>query len=261
MTSNNYDAWADIYDSVYSYVREDIPYYVEKALLANGKVIELGCGTGRVSIPIAESGVEIVGLDLSEAMLEVARRKTEKLKKPKDYLTFHTGDMRNFTLYKSYELFNLAIIPFRGFLSLLTVEDEISTLMNIRRHLVPGGKLIFNIFMPDLNMLLQEGDTAYHLRDVTDSESGNRYVLWQQSSYDNYLQIISIRVIIEQLDLYDEVIKRFYRNFQLRYIHYWEMHHLLGMCGYEIVNILGDFEGTPFDGTSSEMIWETRVLP
>ena len=77
MTS--YDGWADVYDSIYAYVREDIPFYVQEAARSGGPVLELGCGTGRVTLPIAESGVDIVGLDNSERMLEIARSKARLL--------------------------------------------------------------------------------------------------------------------------------------------------------------------------------------
>ena len=253
--SSTYDSWADIYDSVYSYVRDDIPFYVEEALRAGGRVLELGCGTGRVAIPIAEAGVDIVGVDFSTVMLDVARRKMERLQGLKGSLTLVNADMRDFSFGEPDEKFSLVIIPFRGFLSLLTVEDEVNTLLNIKRHLAPGGRLIFNIFVPDLNMLLQEGDTPYHFRDVIDPQTGTRYVLWQQSGCDNYNQIISARIIIEELDSDGVVVKRLYRDFQLRYVHYWEMHHLLVMCGYEVLDVFGDFDGTPFDEASSEMVW------
>ena len=68
MSPSAYDQWASIYDSVYSYVRDDIPFYVKQALDSGGDVLELGCGTGRVTIPIAEAGVDIVGLDLDHAL-------------------------------------------------------------------------------------------------------------------------------------------------------------------------------------------------
>ena len=61
MSNSGYDQWAEIYDSVYSYVREDIPFYVEEARRAGSPILELGCGTGRVALPIAEAGLEIVG--------------------------------------------------------------------------------------------------------------------------------------------------------------------------------------------------------
>ena len=132
-------------------------------------------------------------------------------------------------------------------------------LLGIKRHLAPGGKLIFNIFVPDLNMLVQQGDLPYHFRDVTDPDTGARFVLWHQSAYDNHNQIISARVITEELDQSGAMVKRFYRDFQVRYVYRWEMHHLLSRCGYEVVDMFGDFQWSPFDETSTEMVWVVGV--
>ncbi len=252
---SSFDQWADVYDSVYSYVTEDIPFYIDEARSAGGSVLELGCGTARVAIPIAQAGIEIVGLDSSPAMLEVARRKAEKAPGARG-LRLVEADMRDFSLD---EVFDLVTIPFRGFLSLLSVEDQVQTLANVRTHLAPGGKLAFNIFVPDLNMLVQEGDVAYHLRDVTDSDTGRRLVLWHQSAYDNHNQIINARVIVDNLEADGVVGTRFYRDFQLRYSYRWEIRHLLEVCGFEIVDLFGDFERSPFDEASTEMVWVARV--
>ena len=252
---SSFDQWAEVYDSVYAYVTEDIPFYIDEARSAGGSVLELGCGTGRVAIPIAQAGIEIVGLDSSQAMLEVARRKAKKAPRARG-LRLVDADMRDFSLD---EVFDLVIIPFRGFLSLLSVEDQVRTLANVRAHLAPGGKLAFNIFVPDLNMLVQEGDVAYHLRDVTDSDTGRRLVVWHQSAYDNHNQIIDARVIVDELGVDGVVGMRFYRDFQLRYSHRWEIRHLLEVCGFEIVDLFGDFERSPFDETSTEMVWVARV--
>ncbi|MDA1349028.1 MAG: class I SAM-dependent methyltransferase [Chloroflexi bacterium] len=255
--ASTYDQWADIYDSVYSYVRDDIPFYVDEAKRAGGTVLELGSGTGRVSFPIAEAGVDIVGVDFSPRMLDVARGKLSGLSDGSGSLSFIEADMQDFSLVEENGpgKFDLAIIPFRGFLSLLSVADQIRTLVNIKRHLAPGGWLAFNIFVPDINMLASEGDIAYHFRDVTDPVSGTRWVLWHQSKCDNYNQIINARTIVEELDDQGAVARKLYRDFQLRYAHIWEMHHLLGLCGYEMVDLFGDFERTPFDEDSSEMVW------
>ncbi len=252
---SSFDQWADVYDSVYSYVTEDIPFYIDEARSAGGSVLELGCGTARGSIPIAQAGIEIVGLDSSPAMLEVARRKAEKAPGTRR-LRLVEADMRDFSLG---EVFDLVIIPFRGFLSLLSVEDQVRTLASVRTHLASGGKLAFNIFVPDLNMLVQEGDVAYHLRDVTDSDTGRQLVVWHQSAYDNHNQIISARVMVDELGVDGVVGRRFYRDFQLRYSHRWEIRHLLEVCGFEIVDLFGDFERSPFDETSTEMVWVARM--
>ena len=250
MDISPYDAWADIYDSVYSYVNEDIPFYVEEAVRSGGPVIELGSGTGRVAIPIALSGIDVVGLDSSSLMVKKAREKAERSGASK--LQLIQADMINFKLDGK---FSLAIVPFRGLLSMLSVKDAERALLNIRRHLTPGGTLIFDIFVPDLNMMVQEGDVPYHFRDVTDPTTGRRLVIWNQASYDSHSQIMNIRSTIEELDHSGSVSRKMYRDFALRYMFRWEMHYLLKACGYDILELYGDFRRQDFDEDSTEMIW------
>ena len=250
MDISPYDAWAEIYDSVFSYVNEDIPFYVDEAVRSGGPVIELGCGTGRVAIPIALSGIDVVGLDSSSLMIERARKKAEQI--GVSNLKLVQADMIDF---KFDDKFPLAIVPFHGLLSLLSLKDIERTLLNIRRHLTPEGKLIFDIFVPDLNMMVQEGDVPYHFRDVTDPNTGRRLVIWNQASYDSHSQIMSIRSTIEELDLSGRVASKMYRDFALRYIFRWEMHYLLRACGYDILELYGDFRRQEFDENSTEMVW------
>ncbi len=249
---NDFDEWADIYDRVYSYVTEDIHFYVDEALNIGGTVLELGCGTGRVCIPIADTGADVVGLDLSSSMIKVAKRKSKSLMSDSGSLTLIQGDMRNFSLDT---VFDLIVIPFRGFLSLLSVSDQIDTFNSIKRHMDTNTRLIFNMFVPDNNMLVQDSDVAYHLRDVTDPVSGSTYTLWNQSHCDNYNQIIDTRLIIDELDNRGVVSQRIYRDFQIRYSHRWEIDHLLARCGFTVVDLFGGFDRSVFDEFSSEMVW------
>ena len=256
--ASTYDAWAAVYDAVYAYVSDDLPYYVGEALRTGGPVLELGCGTGRVALALARAGVDVVGVDFSPGMLATARRNVDAAGSLDGYVRLVEADMRGLEPELVGGPFPLALIPFRGFLSLLTVPDQVSTLQNIKGHLAPGGELIIDLFVPDPEMLVQEGDTPRHFRDVTDPRTGARYVLWQQSAYDNYNQVIDARIIVERLDAGGVVEERRYLDFQIRYIHYWEMRHLLAACGYEVLEVLGDFDRSPFDDTSTEMIWRVR---
>ena len=251
-----YDNWAEVYDSIYSYVREDIPFYVDEASRSGGPVLELGCGTGRVTLPIAHSGVDIVGLDNSEAMLDVAMGKTQRISNEQGNVEFIRADMRDFSLGRR---FPLIIIPFRGFLALMTVEDQIRCLNNIKLHLAPDGRLIFNVFAPNLEMLVEDEDTAFHLRDVTDVKTGRQLVLWQQTRVDNFNQVLSVRIIADELDQDGTVPRRFYRDYQIRYAHRLELMHLLERCGFEVADLYGDFEASPFDEDSEEMVWVAMV--
>jgi SAM-dependent methyltransferase len=123
----------------------DVPFYLRLARQsadAGHAVLDLGCGTGRVTLPIAREGIETVGLDNAPAMLDVARRKAaaEALDVP-----WIEADMRDFQIDRS---FGLIIIPYRSFLHLLTGEDQMSCLASVREHLVPGGRFALNFFTP-----------------------------------------------------------------------------------------------------------------
>ena len=132
------------------------------------------------------------------------------------------------------------------------------TLNNIRTHLAPGGKLIFNIFVPDPEAIVQPRDIPYHFRDVVDPRTGETFVIWMQSHYDSFNQLTYARLIIETLDESRTVISKIYRDFWLSYIYRWEMHHLLTTCGFEVEELYGDFEYGPFDELSTEMVWIAR---
>src|SRR5881409_766472 len=125
--SDDYAPIADLYDLVPLYnERSDIAFFVEAALAAGGSVLELGCGTGRVLIPTARAGVEIVGVDASPHMLRVCH---ERLQPEPDAVrsrvTLVQADMRSFEIDRR---FTLATIPFRPFQHLLTVDDQLACL-------------------------------------------------------------------------------------------------------------------------------------
>ena len=125
----------------------DTPFYLGLARHAAARrqtVLELACGTGRVTLPIARAGIEIAGLDNAPAMLDIARRKAaaEGLD-----IAWFEADMRHFDLDRR---FGLVIVPYRSFLHLLTDEDQAACLSAVFRHLESGGRLALNFFAPPL---------------------------------------------------------------------------------------------------------------
>jgi SAM-dependent methyltransferase len=247
-----FDEWAGLYDWATAWKQEDIPFYIEEARSSGGPVLELGCGTGRVAIPIARAGIEIVGLDSSTEMLRVARRKARGLGPLPGKLTWVQRDMHRFSLKRR---FALVIIPFRGFLSLLNVEEQRRCLEAVKAHLAPDGKLVFDAFVPDLDMLTDDGSTLFHFRDVPHPDTGHRLVIWHQNRFDNHSQVNNARTIMEDVDQTGEVVRRVYRDFQIRYVHRYEAQHLLELSGFRILDIFGDFDRQPFDEASTEMVW------
>ena len=250
---NHFDSWAEIYDWVFAWKRDDIDFYVEQARQSEGPVLELGSGTGRIAFPIAQAGVEIVGLESSTAMLREARRKTaNQPESSRGNLVWVDGDMRDFSLGRR---FALVIIPFRGFLSLLSVEEQLDSLRCIRDHLAPGGRLVFDVFVPDLDMLVDDDSTPFYVEDVPHPDSDRRLIIWHHNRFDNHNQINNARTILEEVDSTGEVVRRLYREFQIRYMHRFEAQHLLELAGFRVEELYGDFELGPFDEDSTDMVW------
>jgi SAM-dependent methyltransferase len=236
----------------------DIEFYRILALeaAATGKpVLELGCGTGRVSIPIGQSGVSITGLDRSPAMLEIARAKSAGI----ENIRWTEGDMADFELEERY---GLVIIPCRSFLLLLTVAEQKGCLEAIRRHLAGGGKLALNFFNPDIAILARRAWRNKETFRVPDPTLDSPRQRTFRREVDTRYQIAEQRIEEGRLDqeLTDTgaFISRIYRNFRLRYVFRVEMQYLLELMGFEVEALYGSFRGEPFEDGSSEMVWVAR---
>jgi len=139
-----YDAIARLYDPWSRSVTEDVPFYLEEARKAGGPVVELGVGTGRIAVPIAADGIRVIGVDSSPAMLVVCRERAE-LAGVAHLLDLRLGDLRDPPVE---ERVRLVICPFRSYLHLLTDRDRLRALRAARGLLVPGGRLVFDVFTP-----------------------------------------------------------------------------------------------------------------
>ncbi len=246
------------YDAQAQGVPGDVEFYLalaKRAQAANQPVLELACGTGRVAIPIAREGVSIVGLDQSQAMLERAREKSAEL----DSARWVEGDMRDFALP---ERFGLVFIAYRSFQHMLTIDDQLSCLGCIHRHLAPGGRLAINIFNPDIvaigQWLTAKKGSLQRRRGEAPSERGA--VRWETRTYRPASQEVESTFLDEDLSDEGAVISRVYRDLKLRYIFRFEMEHLLARAGFEIEALYGDHYGRPFEDTSPEMVWVARRL-
>jgi SAM-dependent methyltransferase len=255
--------YAQAYATLYEYratgLDGDVQFYVAEAQRAGSPVLELGCGTGRILIPVAQAGVAVTGLDLSVPMLDIARRKVAALDADtQDRIELVEGDMRRFSLGRR---FALAMIPFRAFLHLLTPEDERQALECIREHLADGGLLILNIFDPRPDIIAaHSGPFGTALKKVSEfihPETGHRFVVWDTREYDAERQVIRQYFIHEELDDEGRVISKTYAPLTLRYVYRYEMQHLLELCGYKIEALYGDFRRGLFR-YGGEQIWVAR---
>jgi SAM-dependent methyltransferase len=139
-----YDSIARLYDPWSRTVIEDISFYVDEAVAAGGPVVELGVGTGRIAIPTAAAGVDVIGVDSSRGMLEVCREQAERAGVA-DLLDLREGDLRDPPVE---ETVRLVTCPFRALLHLAANDDRLRALSAARALLEPGGRLVFDVFAP-----------------------------------------------------------------------------------------------------------------
>jgi SAM-dependent methyltransferase len=245
----------ELYDLVPGYAnRPDRDFYLRSAAAAAGTILELGCGTGRILIPIAESGHAITGVDTSEHMLSKCRQKLNSLPgNITDRVRLIKGDMACLTLD---DIFHLAIIPFRAFQHLISIEDQISCLSTLNRHLVMRARLIFDVVNVDVGRINNPGFSEeiedvpeYKLPDGRRLRRTGRMARFHRAEQYNEVEIIYY------LTDANGTTERIVQAFPFRYFFRYEIEHLLERCGFRIVELLGDFRGSPLSHDSPEMIF------
>ena len=247
--SSGYDEYAfiaDLYDHVTLYRdRPDVAFYVDAAREAGSPVLEVGCGTGRVLIPTARAGVDIVGLDSSTQMLAVCRQRlADEPEAVQHRVTLVEADMRDFDLGSR---FTMATIPFRPFQHLLTVKDQLSCLASIRQHLTNDGVLILDLFNPSLDWLVNKP-----IEEELDEEpefvtpDGRRVVRRHKTvERDRFTQISQFELIY-YVTHPDGRTERLVQAFSLRHLFRYEAEHLLERSGFTVEHVYADYDKSPY---------------
>lgn len=241
---DEYAAIADLYDHVGLYRdRPDVEFFVEAAREAGGPVLELGSGTGRILIPTAREGIAITGLDGSPSMLAVCRERVAiEPKQVRDRITTVESDMRAFDLAPRYSLVTL---PFRPFQHLVTVDDQLACLSAARRHLVPGGRLVLDLFNPMLEVLAGDGDNAQSEPEFVTGD-GRRVVRHHRIlSRDRVAQVNQIEIVYA-ITHPDGRAERLVHQFAMRYLFRYEAEHLLARAGFTVEAVYSDYDKRPF---------------
>jgi SAM-dependent methyltransferase len=256
MASELYDSFiADYYDEspVVKERLQDVAFYRDAAREFGDPVLELGCGTGRITMAIAEAGKRITGLDLSERMLERAVKKRSALQvEARERVRLVQGDMTRFDLG---ETFRLIIIPFRPFQHLLEVRQQMDCLNWVHQHLAPGGRLILDVFQTDADRMhdplhMREAlVTEYETADGRHVRISERIAAFHRAEQRNDVEMI---YSVIQIDGRQE---RLVFAWPLRYFFRYEIEHLLARCGFHVAAEYGNFDRTALRDDSPEMIF------
>jgi SAM-dependent methyltransferase len=230
-----YDAIARIYDPWSRSVTEDVAFYVEEALASGGPVVELAVGTGRIAVPVARTGVRVIGIDQSAGMLEVAREAAEAAG-VSALVDLRVGDLRDPPVDEHVPL---VTIPFR---SLLHMRDESEKLLALRAAsnlLETGGRLVFDVFAPSREDI-EETDGRWLER-----ERG----IFERADWDESTRTLTLSVRSDEAEA----------TMALHWLGAPEWHALLERADFAIDALYGWFDRRPF-GSGEDMVFVCRRL-
>lgn len=227
---------ARTYDDAYAVIRDpsgDAAFYRFMAETQGGPLLELGCGTGRVLLEVAKTGIECVGLDASREMLRVLREK-----KPPDTVAVVHAHMESFDLGEGR--FRLITAPFRAVQHLLDVPSQLAALNNVRRHLARGGAFAFDVFDPDLarTAVAHEPESL----EATFRHQAHEVRRYTTVVRDASAQIMTVTFRFES-DAPELVGSA---RFQMRWYYRYELEHLLDRAGFTDLTFYRDFARTPW---------------
>jgi SAM-dependent methyltransferase len=230
---SSYDAIAGLYDPWSRSVTEDVDFYVAEARKARGEIVELGVGTGRIAVPVAQAGVRVIGVDDSERMLAVCRQRAQEAG-VSELLDLRLGDLRRPPVT---ERVTLVTCPFRALLHMDSDEERLQALRAVRAILVPRGRFVFDVFTPS-----SEDVRETHGRWV-EREPG----IWEKAEWDLHQRVLTLTVRGEAGET----------SMHLAWRSPAEWRHLLQLAGFEVIACYGWFDMRPYAG-GEDSVWIAR---
>jgi SAM-dependent methyltransferase len=238
----------------------DAEWYIAKAWESGGPVLELGAGTGRITIGIAQAAITVHALDADSAMLDRLRKKlASEPPEVQERVVVIAGDMRTFTLA---ERFPLIIAPFRAFLHNVTEQDQLACLERVRQHLRPGGRFAFNVFHPSLEYMANHAGALagiWRLAGTFPHADGGCVIRSESNEYDTVRQLVRSQHRYEEYGPDGILTRASLHRLELAYLYPPDLRRLLKDAGFESVKIFGGFDERPFEKDSDELVIEARV--
>jgi ubiquinone/menaquinone biosynthesis C-methylase UbiE len=239
-----YEKLARFYDLEHADLTADVVFYLYFARQAGGPVLEVGCGTGRLLLPLVEAGVDVTGLDCSPAMLTVAHSKLG------ERASLIEGDMRTLALPGRYALI---IISINTFLHLQTTVDQFAALTNLARHLAPDGKLIIDLPAGD-ELARQDPDGRLTLeQSFLDPQTGHQIIKFVASRIDWFTQRQEVTYVYDEVSE-DETVHRTVVPMTLRHVFRYELELLLEKAGYSLTALYSDYDLSLYGDGGPRMI-------
>ncbi len=249
---NEYDAIARFYDADHSGFADDLPFYRELARRTGGRVLDVMCGSGRLTVPLAQAGLRVTGIDSSAAMIERARMRIAAAGVAARATLYHQ-DVRSAAPPGPY---NLAIVALNSFMHLTTVEDQLAALAHISHALNPDGLLAIDVFNPHARNLADcDGELALDRTFRLDDDLLVCKFVAQRA--DLAQQINHVTFVYDELDGKGGV-RRTVHTMALRWFYRYELEHLLERAGFAVEAVYGSYDLDPFLAGSDIMLAVAR---
>ena len=242
-----------LYDKENEQYIPELPFLLKWASKTKGPIIDLACGTGRITIPLAEKGHKLIGVDIHKGMLDEAVKKSSHLDLPIDWVE---QDCTKLNLRVKSQLIYSVGNSFQHF---LTNEAQDELLSSVNKHLEMNGIFIFGTRFPSAEELLQPSTEEYW-RSYTDRETSHIVDLYTISHYDALEQIQHYTTIRKYKNSDGKIVNEKRTNISLRYVFPKEMERLLQANGFEIVHLYKDWNETSITSDSYEMIYVCRKI-
>jgi ubiquinone/menaquinone biosynthesis C-methylase UbiE len=251
-----YDSFAEIYavwtDTAAS-TRANLSFYLDAYAAAEGPIVELGVGDGRIAVEAATQGRHVIGVDASPAMLALCRQRAQQAG-VRDNITLLEADFREFELEEPAGLISL---PYHSIGHLLTLDDKRQALRQVFTQVRPGGRFIFDDFL--MTPALKRHMRQVQLRAAYRSPAGTEVLLWVTSLLDEPSQSVTVVTWEDELTVDGLLDRRRYRRLSLSWLEPTQTRALLEDAGFDIDACYGDFQRTPFaQATAREQIWIVR---
>lgn len=248
------------YDQVFGISGEaELAWYLGKVQSYGGSVLDLACGTGRLSILIAKAGYEVTAIDHSDGMLNIFKDKLSSLSpEERDRIQIFNQTLTTFNLAKQFN----TIICCDAFFHNLTVDDEIKCLELVSRHLKPGGHFVFNLPNPSCDYIQKCEKSAGKI-----FEERGRFVLGaglgtliveQAQSIDEFNQVIITKLRFSRINDLGELVEKGDSSWVSRYLFRYEAIHLLNRCGFFINSLIGNYRGGEVS-KDSQLIFDVSI--
>jgi ubiquinone/menaquinone biosynthesis C-methylase UbiE len=245
----NYEQIAQYYDRYVTW-DVDIPYFLKETAKTTGEVLELMCGTGRLSLPFIEAGIKLTCVDRSSAMLRILQ---EKIEKRGLVATIIQQNVCELNLDKQ---FDLIILPFHAFAELVTTADQIKALNSIYKHLTEHGRFLCPLHNPIVRQ--KSTNKQLHLigRNYSEKEK-TTLAVWSAENYSPLTQIVEGMQLFEVYDSEGKMISRTMIELNFCLLERTQFERLAISSGFKVSGLYGDYSYAEFrEESSPAMIFE-----